>query len=226
MPKERTTVSVLHIKNKNYINFQNSPESKFWDKGNNVLYGLCKKYPEHKKLDEVATKLWLIGRSYSAALERRPRPDKKESNDELYKKAAKRLVYSEIDKKIKRISNKVKLTEKDIIVICDAHGYLVDILHELTGLYKISLASKYLHFHKPIVPIYDSRASKGIIDIFRGEAAHKNLPGKFSNIKNSKTINKKYLDFATKIYCLQKQISDVANQDCSVRDIDKYLLHI
>jgi hypothetical protein len=46
--------------------------------GNNCLYSLCEKYPRHKNVDEVVAKLWLIGRSYAAALERRKNKRKKD----------------------------------------------------------------------------------------------------------------------------------------------------
>ncbi len=42
-----------------------------WDYGNNILYSMCKKAPNHKQIDQIVAKIWLIGRSYSAAIERR-----------------------------------------------------------------------------------------------------------------------------------------------------------
>ncbi len=42
-----------------------------WDLGNQVLYDLCSKHPFHKTPQEIIAKVWLIGRSYAAALERR-----------------------------------------------------------------------------------------------------------------------------------------------------------
>src|SRR5688500_9905878 len=42
-----------------------------WDVGNQVLYDLCKRYPRHDQVDQIVAKVWLIGRAYSAAIERR-----------------------------------------------------------------------------------------------------------------------------------------------------------
>jgi len=53
-----------------------------WNLGNDVLYQLCKKYPEHKTPEEIAAKIWLIGRAYAAAIERRKNKD--EENDAFY----------------------------------------------------------------------------------------------------------------------------------------------
>src|ERR1700675_3892793 len=42
-----------------------------WDFGNQVLYDLCATNPGHARDDIIIAKVWLIGRSYAAAIERR-----------------------------------------------------------------------------------------------------------------------------------------------------------
>lgn len=42
-----------------------------WDLGNQVLYDLCRQYPGHTDEQAVIAKIWLIGRTYAAAIERR-----------------------------------------------------------------------------------------------------------------------------------------------------------
>ena len=42
-----------------------------WRIGNQVLYDLCSRYPMHKHPAEIVAKVWLIGRSYSASVERK-----------------------------------------------------------------------------------------------------------------------------------------------------------
>src|SRR5438477_314230 len=44
---------------------------KVWDVGNGVLYDLCAANPEHTRDDVIIAKIWLIGRTYAAAIERR-----------------------------------------------------------------------------------------------------------------------------------------------------------
>jgi hypothetical protein len=41
-----------------------------WDLGNQVLYSLCQAHPRHDHSDAIVAKVWLIGRSYAAAIER------------------------------------------------------------------------------------------------------------------------------------------------------------
>jgi len=42
-----------------------------WDLGNQTLYSLCQDHPMHDRDDVIIAKVWLIGRSYAAAVERR-----------------------------------------------------------------------------------------------------------------------------------------------------------
>ncbi len=53
-----------------------------WDLGNQVLYSLCQDHPKHDRGHEIIAKVWLIGRSYAAAIERRK--NAKDSSDDFY----------------------------------------------------------------------------------------------------------------------------------------------
>ncbi|MFC1785893.1 hypothetical protein ACFLZA_00835, partial [Candidatus Neomarinimicrobiota bacterium] len=63
-------------------NIDNAIQSNEWDFGNEVLYELCKKNFEHKEDDKIIAKVWLIGRAYAAAIERRK--NKTDINDDFY----------------------------------------------------------------------------------------------------------------------------------------------
>lgn len=41
-----------------------------WDIGNRILYDMCGAHPEHSQDGEIVAKVWLIGRSYAASIER------------------------------------------------------------------------------------------------------------------------------------------------------------
>jgi len=59
-------------------------EGSDWDLGNKIRYDMCRKYPSHKKKSEILAKVWLIGRSYFAAIERRKNIEKKFDGDTYY----------------------------------------------------------------------------------------------------------------------------------------------
>lgn len=193
-----------------FMRFQKSPSAYIWDIGNSALYQLCKDHPDHKRVDEIVAKVWLIGRSYAAAVERRQ--NKHESSDRFYVMVAERLINSEIDKHINSLPKALRLSEDNIVEIDKAHEYLSKIFKELTGKYKISLASKYLHFHRPIVPIYDSRANKSIKQVVSGK------------IRNHNEKRSDYLIFSSRFLLLQEFLLQETKHVYTPREIDKFLL--
>ena len=74
-----------------------------------------------------------------------------------------------VDKQIKAIINVTKSSDLQLIFkqIIRSHGKLVRGYAGEKGNSARSFWSKYLHFHTPIVPLYDSKASKNITKIFR-----------------------------------------------------------
>ncbi len=42
-----------------------------WDLSNEILYDMCRIYPEHDTHEKIIAKIWLIGRSYAASIERK-----------------------------------------------------------------------------------------------------------------------------------------------------------
>ena len=53
-----------------------------WDFGNSILYNLCQENFYHQDDQKILSKVWLIGRAYSAAIERRKNKDT--INDNFY----------------------------------------------------------------------------------------------------------------------------------------------
>lgn len=49
---------------------KNATSNSPWDLANKTLYDLCCKHPCHKVDEEIIAKVWTIGRTYSAAIER------------------------------------------------------------------------------------------------------------------------------------------------------------
>ncbi len=135
-----------------------------WEYGNSVLYRMCEEKPGHNDIDVIVGKIWLIGRSYAAAIERRK--NAADGGDDFYYEvvAPKLLeIGPELDHRIDYLRKSKGLIVDDFKEILNTHKFLMDTFYELTGLEKRSLASKYLHFHCPEkFFIYDSRARAGI----------------------------------------------------------------
>lgn len=142
---------------------KNAQRKTRWDFGNEILYRLCEEHPHHTSEDEILAKIWLVGRSYSAAIERRK--DAREVSGEAFYTAVvgPKMRQAKIDKWLSPLFRHSRPTIKNCGEIIDAHKRLTDLFDEITGLEKRSLASKYLHFHfRNLFYIYDSRAAMNL----------------------------------------------------------------
>ncbi len=192
----------------------NNLKDKKWMLGNNILYKMCSDHPSHTDPEEIRAKIWLIGRSYAASIERRTKKEK--INDDFYDYVVQEFIKfnskNKFDEKLSRLKNKEfnKETLKDILVI---HCELTKFFKELTGKEKRSLASKYLHFHIPIFPIYDSRANNSIKKIVDG----KTEDARFE-------CDKEYFKFCSKMLFLYDYIKDKTGKTPTLREIDTFLI--
>jgi len=127
------------------------------------------KHPYHDNLDEVLAKIWLIGRSYAAAIERRPKSKSKtvkdtRLGDDFYvNHVGPSMLAARVDDWIEPLRSMKKPCSTNVDEILAAHKQLTNLFQQITGIEKRSLASKYLHFHLPqLFYLYDSRAADAI----------------------------------------------------------------
>ena len=189
-----------------------------WDLGNEVLYGLCREHPEHKEDDVIVAKVWLIGRSYAAAIERGR--EAKDTSDGFYENVvAKRIKESGLDGWLCSLPQEMTDPWTQLGAVITVHKRLTDIFSEMTGLEKRSLASKYLHFHRPdLFFIYDSRAKDSIGKI---------TPriNRISDIK-AKQQDSEYHVFCRRVQWLRDDIGRRFGKELTPRELDKILLRI
>ena len=179
--------------------------------GNKILYDMCKKYPGHTVPEEIHAKLWIIGRTYAAALERK-RESVKKSTEKVYTETIDKLIEigSELDANIQELRPIV-----DHATMCAAlhvHKSLVDIFYEVTDLEKRSLASKYLHFHKPdVFYIYDAYANTTLKKCVEGR------------IIPDDQYEHEYFRFCSRAMAFQKRIKETYGTDLTPRELDNWL---
>jgi hypothetical protein len=201
------------------INQATSADGDIWAFGNSVLYRLCQEYPRHDKPDVIVAKIWLIGRSYAAAIERRdPTFDGGTPNDSFYEdKVAPALMRSEIDRRMDQLRKFSSVSREALPEILQTHGYLEGIFKSITGKAKRSLASKYLHFHLPNhFYLYDSRAVKAV----RG------IKFERSSVKLAADVfDEEYMKFSMKVLAVQEQVELQFSKHLSPRELDTLLLN-
>jgi hypothetical protein len=129
-----------------------------WDLGNRVLYDLCRKHQRHRDVPSILAKVWLIGRSYAVAIERRK--TKSSENDDFYlSRVAPVIRRSGIDRWIDSLSMHRRIDATSMNAVLAVHGKVTELFSRISGLQNRSLASKYLHFHRPdLFYLYDTRA--------------------------------------------------------------------
>lgn len=192
----------------------------FWNLGNAVLYRLCEENPNHKSPEEIAAKVWLIGRSYAAAIERGRDTKKDKLNDNFYEKTVvPKLQESKLDEYLNELRNHDEITSKNIPLILETHGYLTGLFAEISNkdLKKRSLASKYLHFHCPnLFFLYDSRAVNG----------SKKLYPRFKTKEVNAKEDKEYSIFFQRLACIRNKISQKTGRPLlSPREMDNILIN-
>lgn len=188
-----------------------------WTYGNEILYRMCRESPDHTNVPEVIAKVWLIGRSYAAAIERRK--IRFESGDAFYvDKVGPGLVASDIDRWLADARQCDPTLDASLATLLEAHWRLTGLFSALSGLEKRSLASKYLHFHVPaLFYIYDSRAVAAMRRLTRvvGTVLHDYRPS-----------DPDYAAFATKCRCLARHVHDEYGRQLTPRQLDTLLLEI
>ena len=191
-------------------------KNRVWDLGNKVLYDLCSLNPRHKTDEEIIAKVWLIGRSYSAAIERRKNKTADSEGDFFYENTvAPKIKNSEIDKWFEMI--RMNPTPEIAVKI---HSKLTNLFSEISGLDKRSLASKYLHFHfEDLFFIYDARAVKAISSITqRPQKVVVDIPDDEADLA--------YKSFFQRCLWLQNDLKSLLGRKPSPREIDKIFLFI
>lgn len=191
-----------------------------WSFGNNVLYDMCYKNPKHNNAEIIVGKLWIIGRSYTAAIERRKNVNEIDAGDNFYYNvvAPKMLdIGEELDRRIQKLKQYNVITEDNLIEIVDTHLYLTNVFSNISGLNKRSLASKYLHFHVPnIFFIYDSRAIQGAKDYILLNRTLRDSIALYGD--------REYIELVVRLFTFQEYVKDQYGISVTPRVIDSFLL--
>lgn len=189
-----------------------------WEYGNGILYRMCEENPKHDSQDVVVGKIWLIGRSYAAAIERRK--NAYDENDEFYYDVVASLMIDigpTLDNDLDKLRRNNGTIREDVVSTLNVHDFLTKAFYKITGLEKRSLASKYLHFHCPDkFFIYDSRAK---------EAVGKLIKKADRSIVDSSCGDNEYRDFVCRMIELQDILTEVKGERPSPREMDNFLLY-
>ena len=145
-----------------------------WGVVDDVLYRLCRDFPNHDFLGPVTAKVALTGRAYAAGLERQVTVP---GGQQAIVKIANFVLENsgQVDEILAPLAAIAEpLDPSTMVVVVEQHGCLTALLQKLTrgGTAPRSFASKYLHFHSPVVPIFDDYARSAMNRIVSWDQAH------------------------------------------------------
>ncbi|MBU1512221.1 hypothetical protein KKD52_17870 [Myxococcota bacterium] len=176
---------------------------------------MCRENPQHKDLSVIVGKVWLIGRSYSASIERKAGPKMVEGENFYLTQVAPKIKSSQIDRWISTVAHIERVTQENLHAVLVCHKKVTDLLKEISGVEKRSLASKYLHFHVPgAFFIYDSLAQKAITSLCSP------IPGPINDV----TVDRSYAAFCRRCLALRETIEKHGRRQVTNRELDVYLL--
>lgn len=141
-----------------------------WRLTDEVLYRLCRDHPGHTDSEDVHAKLLIIGRSYATGIERKI-PSEGTPGSSVAQLArhllANGAALEDIFTELGLIDE--PLTSEKLRQIIGLHGRMVNLIRPIVRKQQStrSFVSKYMHFHCPAVPIYDSYVSGVLPKLFR-----------------------------------------------------------
>jgi len=189
-----------------------------WDLANKTLYHLCHKHPKHKNDEEIIAKVWTIGRTYSAAIERRKAHLEIQGYDFYPKCVAPCIRKSDIDKWFSSLKGIRSVDHNNLKHILEVHYNVINLFEKISGLKKRSLASKYLHFHFPdLFFLFDARAKKAI-QMFSNIISRS---GRFDG-----KCDKDYRKFCENCLQVRDHIKEQCGMTLTPRQLDNLLLDL
>lgn len=198
-----------------------------WDLSNRVIYEMCARYPYHRTNGEIAGKLLIIGRVYSAAIERR-KTKKTPESDFYLDEALPRIRGAKFDSLLQNPNLKKEPTVANAHHFIQLHQRINGVFAGIAGQSKRSLASKYLHFHRPTkFFIFDSRAAKGLANMMRelGLNGNKEIKIVQSRMKKHQR-DAAYMRHFVRCLILRGFIRATCKVTLTPRELDKLLLRL
>jgi hypothetical protein len=189
---------------------------KLWKSVDGELYELCQRRT-HDAFADVFTKVSIINRVYQAGLLRTLGRDGE-------RKVAEVLVENSatIEEWLSRLRSDGQLEKETAAEAIEAHGEITSLIADATNRkWVVSFVSKYLHFHRASVPIYDTWVEKAIrrrVSATHARGAREALP------QPSTGFATKYYEFVCRFLVLYEDLeSREPDGSLTVKGLDTML---
>ena len=194
-----------------------------FDVSNQMLYNAVKSNPSNLDAPQIIGKLMLIGRTYSAAVERRRTSNAVQDNRqglEVIIEAACAIANSNVESQMALVGKTERLSRERITDAVELHSAVCAALRKANQRSNSSLASKYLHFHRPaFFPIVDSYVREGWWWIMDSLGEKNEGWSVFGQVE-------RYGNWCERVLSLQQKLERHLRKPVSLRQIDNYMLSI
>jgi hypothetical protein len=192
-----------------------------WRVLDGILYCICNCFPDHQQPGIVRAKLHLIGRSYATGIERKIKNEGSHQGGAL-EQLAEHFWESrhQVDAIIATLHGvREPLDEQKLEKVLAAHGKLLRITAKTvrTGQTPRSFVSKYLHFHCPAVPIFDSFADRALKRLC--------LPPRTISVSQRAPVDEIYKQFLGRFWLCYAKARETGAK-VSVKHLDRYLVDL
>ncbi len=190
-----------------------------WQVTDQILYDLCRRYPGHTDHASVNAKLWIIGRTYATGIERQISADGRQGGSMTV--LAKHLLNhgQQVDELFGHLRQLAEPLDPDKLrTILDLHGRFIALIRPVLRQNQTprSFASKYMHFHCPAVPIFDTYAEAACRRMIRWQES-------FCQFDLPATADASYARYIIHFWQLYQQ-AHAAGLKPTVKHLDHYLL--
>jgi len=187
-----------------------------WKPVDGELYDLCRRRPRHDDFADAYTKVAVIGRVYAAGIARSSKAD---GDREAAVPNGLVSLGTGITGRLAKVGDS-DLDRSTFTQILELHAWVCQELLAHTGnTWQQSFVSKYLHFHCPIVPIFDSRA-EGAIGRF---VDWPTVYGLRSALSRQRGWPIRYYNFATAFVVLYERAQTDTSLEPTVKELDHLL---
>jgi hypothetical protein len=190
-----------------------------WQTLDDCLYRLCRENQTHSCLLGVNAKVFIIGLTFETGIKRQVRT--KRTQGSSISQVVKLLHghHQELDGLFLRLSGiSEPLTPSNLTEILEIHGLIVKMLRSVTrDQHDVrSFVSKYMHFHNPAVPLYDTNADTVLTSLVPWPSVRK----KEVTVREADSYYAKYANRFLSLYDSMRSEGLVV----TVRALDYYLL--
>jgi hypothetical protein len=199
-----------------------------WKILDDYLYRLCSEKPGHNSMGVILAKIGIIGRTYATGIERSVKVERKIENEPG--QALERIADHLFENKqaVSSIFDKLEMVEQPLSldklsVILELYGEFSQLLREgrqtserpllRDNRNPRSFVSKYMHFHCPAVPVYDSVGAARIRKRYRWR--------KTFELCDQGEVDVEYYRFCMRFWQLYREAPE---NEKTVKRLDNYLL--